>query len=99
MRVLTLRKNSSEFEEISEGECMTATESRPLRKVLIANRGEIAVRIARACKDAGIASAGAYAVPDRAAPHARHVAEAAALGRTRAAATYLAPAKTPDAPR
>lgn len=78
---------------------MTATGSRPLRKVLIANRGEIAVRIARACKDAGIASVGVYADPDRTALHAKLVDEAFALGGTRAAETYLDPAKILDVAR
>ena len=58
-------------------------------KILIANRGEIAVRIIRACRDLGFSSAAVYSDGDREALHTRYADEAVCIGPTPASQSYL----------
>ncbi|HMY26972.1 MAG TPA: biotin carboxylase N-terminal domain-containing protein, partial [Solirubrobacterales bacterium] len=58
-------------------------------KILIANRGEIAIRVARACKEMGITSVAVYSEADRDAPHVKACDEAFLIGPAVPAESYL----------
>jgi acetyl-CoA carboxylase, biotin carboxylase subunit len=68
---------------------LSKSKSRAFKKILIANRGEIALRISRACREMGIAFVAVYSDADRAAPHVLEAIEAYRLGPAPATESYL----------
>ena len=70
-----------------------------VKKILIANRGEISIRVARACREMGLRSVAVFSECDRTAPHVRFADEAYPIGASAPAESYLNIERILDAAR
>ena len=64
-------------------------EQKPIKKVLVANRGEIAIRIMRSCREMGIETVAVFSDADRTAMHVRYANEAYNIGKAPSSESYL----------
>src|SRR5438093_654929 len=72
---------------------------KPFTKILVANRGEIALRVMRTCRRLGLATVAVYSDADELAPHARFADEAVRIGPSPSAESYLSVERILDAAR
>ncbi len=96
---VTAAASSQELSESSRPPVASPPSTRLIRTVLVANRGEIACRIIRTCREMGIRSVAVYSDADASARHVRSADEALRIGASAASASYLNVSALVDAAR